>query len=225
MALTLRVWFGFWRFGFSFFELGGFWSSGVGFSFERTAGTIREFVLRGNQQSLTVFGAPARGVLGLRGPEKNIECGPSAFEAHAAWGLGNERGGLSADLRQRVMNADLVQADFQDGIGWPVRMRLAFLDAGAPSVRVGGPVLAAGNDRGSATQCGEARLCQAEHEVAIRLPRIPRDREEPKPASAITIPSSGICTNRSRAKAVSETACSPYMAPTEGINAAPLLNS
>ncbi len=117
MALTLRVWFGFGRFGFSFSELGGFWSLGVGFSFERTAGTIREFVLRGNQQSLTVFGAPARGVLGLRGPENNIECGPSAFEAHAAWGFGNERGGLAAEQCQRVMNADLVQADFQASIG------------------------------------------------------------------------------------------------------------
>ncbi|MCX7419159.1 MAG: PPC domain-containing protein, partial [Planctomycetia bacterium] len=56
MALTLGVWFGAGIFGSSFLELVGFWSSGVGFSGERAAGTIGEFVLRGHQQSLTVFG-------------------------------------------------------------------------------------------------------------------------------------------------------------------------
>ncbi|MCX7418033.1 MAG: hypothetical protein NT013_00665, partial [Planctomycetia bacterium] len=51
--------------------------------------------------------------------------------------------------RQRVMNADLVQADFDHGIEWQVGMCLAFFRAGTPSVRVGGPVLAAGNDSGA----------------------------------------------------------------------------
>ena len=102
MALTLRVWFGFGSFGFSFLEWGGFGSSGVGFSFERTAGTMGEFVLRGHPQSWTVFGAPARGVLGLRGPEEDVEGGPSALEAPAAWGFGNQCGGVAAELRHQV---------------------------------------------------------------------------------------------------------------------------
>ena len=48
----------------------------------------------------------------------------------------------------RVMNTDLVQADFQGRIRWQIRMRLAFLRTGAPRVRVGCPVLAAGDDSG-----------------------------------------------------------------------------
>ena len=74
------------------------------------------------------------------------------------------------EQRQRGMNADLVQAEFQDGIGGQVRMRLAFLRAEAPSVRLSRPIFTAGDDRGFATQRDEARLSQAEHEVAIRLP-------------------------------------------------------
>ena len=100
MALTLGIWFGGGIFGFSFFEVVGLGASGVGFAFERTAGTVGEFIVSGDRQRLSIFVAPARSVGGRRrsGPQEDVERRPGAFEAHPARRLVDERRSLAAEL-------------------------------------------------------------------------------------------------------------------------------
>ena len=102
MALTLDFGVGVVRFSGSFFELVGFGSAGVGFSFVGAAGAVGEFVVHRVFEGGLVAALPLGGV-GVQGrEEERMERRPDAFEAQAAWRQAGLLGGLAAKLDDQV---------------------------------------------------------------------------------------------------------------------------
>ena len=102
MALTLDFGCVFVGLFWSFFELIGFGSAGVGFSWEGAAGAVGEFVIHRVFEGGLVAALPLGGVGVQGGQEERVEGRPDAFEAQAAGRQAGLFGGLAAELDDQV---------------------------------------------------------------------------------------------------------------------------